>query len=65
MTIELLLEDGTTVVIDYTEMGETGFRLRKWIDGAQVVFELSLTDDEMVDAIRALRLMLGRKDAGL
>jgi hypothetical protein len=61
MTIELLLEDGTTVKIDYTEMGETGFQFRKWIDGAQVVFELSLTDDEMRDAINALRLMRGRK----
>jgi hypothetical protein len=57
MTIQLLLEDGTTVVIEYTEMGETGIRFRKWIDGELFHFNINLTDDELRDARKALWLM--------
>ena len=62
MTIELLLEDQTKVTIDYTEMGETGFKFQRWIDGKLKFFDISLTDDEIIDLIRALKMMRGRKD---
>lgn len=62
MTIELLLEDGTTVVINYTEMGETSFLFRKWIDGKQQSLEIQLTDDELRDARKAISLMEQRKE---
>jgi hypothetical protein len=62
MTIELLLEDGTSVVIEYTEMAETSFQFRKWIDGSQVCLEIHLTDDELRDARKAISLMEMRKN---
>lgn len=62
MTIEILLEDGTNVVIEYTEMGDTKFRFRKWIDGALVCLDIELTDDELRDARKAISLMEQRKE---
>jgi hypothetical protein len=64
MKIKLLLEDGTKVKINYTEMGDTTFDFTRWNSSIQSNdnFVITLTDDELRDARIAIQLMEGKKN---